>query len=79
MRALFLEKFGAGLEVRQVPIPQPGDGQLLVKMEASPINPSDLLFLQGFYQTTKGCPCVPGFEGAGSVVLSGYHSSLGYC
>lgn len=51
--------------------PSPGKGQVLVRMEAAPCNPSDLLFLQGKYGVKKTFPAVPGWEGAGTVVESG--------
>ena len=40
-------------------------------MDSSPINPSDLSFMFGSYGSNKPYPCVPGFEGSGTVVLSG--------
>ncbi|MDZ7743615.1 MAG: alcohol dehydrogenase catalytic domain-containing protein [Bacteroidota bacterium] len=44
---------------------------MLVKMEAAPINPSDIAFMQGGYNIKKTTPCVPGFEGTGVVVKAG--------
>jgi len=52
-------------------VPKPGHGQVLVRVEAAPCNPSDLLFLQGLYGVSKTLPTVPGWEGAGTVVASG--------
>jgi NADPH:quinone reductase-like Zn-dependent oxidoreductase len=49
----------------------PRRGQVLVKVEAAPCNPSDVLFLQGKYGVRKTLPAVPGWEGAGTVVASG--------
>jgi NADPH2:quinone reductase len=37
------------IHVVDVPVPQPGPGQIRVKMLMSPVNPSDLNFLQGTY------------------------------
>jgi len=78
MRGLLLEKYCAdvaeaiaGLKVVERPVPSPGPGQVLVKIEAAPCNPSDLLFLQAKYGTLKTLPSVPGWEGAGRVVASG--------
>ena len=59
------------LKIVEKPIPKPGPGQVLVKIEAAPCNPSDLLFLQGKYGVKKSFPAVPGWEGAGTVVESG--------
>ena len=53
------------------PTPKPGPGQVLVRMEAAPVNPSDLSFVQGTYNVKKTLPAVPGFEGSGTVVAAG--------
>lgn len=78
MRALLLhaldkdiERALAGLEVAELPVPVPRRGQVLVRIEAAPCNPSDLLLLQGKYGSLKTAPFVPGWEGAGRVVASG--------
>ena len=52
-------------------VPKPGKGQVLIKVEASVINPSDLYMMQGDYSGTFEYPLVPGSEGAGTVVSSG--------
>lgn len=77
-RALLLERHEPdaaaairGLRVVQRPVPRPRRGQVLVRIEAAPCNPSDLLFLQGRYGVSKALPTVPGWEGAGTVVASG--------
>lgn len=59
------------ITVAQVPVPKPGAGEVLVKVHASPVNPSDLAFLQGLYGFKKPLPAIPGFEGSGTVVDSG--------
>lgn len=41
-------------------------------MDSAPINPSDISFLYGGYSTSKPFPCVPGFEGSGTVLVNGY-------
>lgn len=51
--------------------PRPSHGQVLVKVEAAPCNPSDLLLLQGHYGKRKTLPATPGWEGAGTVVATG--------
>ncbi|MGB6043930.1 MAG: zinc-binding dehydrogenase [Pirellulales bacterium] len=60
-----------GLAVRDLPVPTPGRGQVLVRVEAAPCNPSDLMLLLGKYGQLKTLPSVPGWEGAGTVVASG--------
>lgn len=71
MRALVLEDFTNPAQFKEIPIPTPKDGEVLIKMESAPINPSDLAFLKGHYSSDKPFPCVPGFEGSGVVVASG--------
>lgn len=69
MQALILEETGLRFDER--PIPEPGRGQVLVRMHAAPINPNDLMFVDGTYEVVKPLPVVPGFEGSGTVVASG--------
>lgn len=71
MQAVLLEQPGGAPTVGQLPTPVPGPGQVLVRMAATPINPSDLGFLQGSYGFKKPFPVVPGFEGSGTVVAAG--------
>jgi NADPH:quinone reductase-like Zn-dependent oxidoreductase len=78
MRAIQLEKYHADLDsgihslcVVSKPVPRPRPGKVLVRIEAAPCNPSDLVFMQGFYGVKKPLPAVPGWEGAGTVVASG--------
>lgn len=35
--------------VERVKVPRPGPGQVLVKMECAPLNPSDTYFMAGMY------------------------------
>ena len=42
MQAVFLEKPGGRLLVREVKIPDPEPDEVLIKMSAAPVNPSDL-------------------------------------
>jgi NADPH2:quinone reductase len=74
MRALELVAYDGRPESVTVvdrPDPRPGPGQVLVKVAASPVNPSDLAFLNGLYGFTKPLPTIPGFEGSGTVVDAG--------
>jgi NADPH:quinone reductase-like Zn-dependent oxidoreductase len=71
MQAVQLEENGGRLLVRQIPVPRPGPGEVLIRMAASPINPSDLFFLAGNYAFQKPFPVVPGLEGSGTVVDAG--------
>src|SRR5215469_1034285 len=74
MRAVQLRDYDGkpeSITVAQIPVPRPGPGEVLVKVFASPINPSDLMFIQGLYGFKKSLPAVPGFEGSGTVVGAG--------
>lgn len=71
MLAVVLTESGSQPTVATIPVPQPGTGEVLVKMHSSPINPSDLAFLAGGYGIKKPFPVVPGFEGSGIVVVAG--------
>lgn len=74
MRALELRAYDGRPESVTIvdrPDPRPGPGEVLVRVAASPINPSDLAFLNGLYGFTKPLPTIPGFEGSGTVVDSG--------
>lgn len=71
MLAVVLEAPGAPLTLGSVPVPRPGPGEILVRVAATPINPSDLGFARGSYGFQKPFPIVPGFEGSGSVVAAG--------
>ncbi|MHC4375221.1 MAG: alcohol dehydrogenase catalytic domain-containing protein, partial [Planctomycetota bacterium] len=59
------------LRVAERPLPKPGPGEVLVRVSASPVNPSDLLFVTGHYVVDRELPTVPGWEGSGRVVAAG--------
>jgi NADPH:quinone reductase len=59
------------LRIEEIPRPVPGRGEVLVRIEASPVNPSDLQFVQGRYSPAPQLPATPGFEGAGIVEEAG--------
>ena len=74
MQAVVLHAYGDSLDALRLetrPVPRPQRGQVLVKMTAAPINPSDLMFLKGVYGVQKPLPVVPGWEGTGRVVATG--------
>ncbi|WP_448518665.1 alcohol dehydrogenase catalytic domain-containing protein [Rhodoflexus sp.] len=59
------------LEQVPVPVPVPKSGQVLVRMHAAPVNPSDIMFCQNLYGVQRNLPTTPGFEGCGTVVAHG--------
>jgi len=58
LKALVFDHYGKAEEVlslREVPMPEPGPGQVLVKMLFSPVNPSDLTnTIEGTYRDAVG-------------------------
>ncbi len=70
MLAAVQHEAGAPLQIERLPLPLPGPGEVLVRMHAAPINPSDLATLQGGYLDSP-YPLIPGLEGSGQVVASG--------
>jgi NADPH2:quinone reductase len=68
MKAVHLEKAGGPLVVRTVQVPEPKKGEVLVRMSASPVNPSDLHRINSVEEDNLSS-FVPGIEGSGTVVL----------
>jgi NADPH:quinone reductase len=74
MRAAVITKAGGPevLEVRDVPRPVPGDGEVLVRVRASALNRADLSQRRGNYPAPPGAPRdIPGLEIAGEVEALG--------
>ena len=71
MKAVFLEKQGGPLVVKDVDVPVPGPGEVLIKVAAAPINPSDIAMLKHAYAEHDLATFIPGLEGSGTVVAAG--------
>ncbi|MEM1044467.1 MAG: zinc-dependent alcohol dehydrogenase family protein [Bacteroidota bacterium] len=70
MRALRFHTTGRPAEVLRLdtlPDPEPGPGEVRVRLTHRPINPADLLEVRGRYGTTPDLPAVAGHEGVGVV------------
>lgn len=59
------------LVARQVPVPRPGAGQILIAVAAAGVNRPDVLQRQGLYPAPKGHSEIPGLEVAGHVAAVG--------
>ena len=55
------------LKVEDKSIEEPKDNEVLVRMLACPINPSDLIPIRGAYSHRISLPNIPGYEGVGIV------------
>lgn len=71
MRAAVVTKLGAPLEVREVPVPVPAAGQVLVRLEASGICHTDIHAANGDWPVKPAPPFVPGHEGVGIIEAVG--------
>ena len=69
MRATVLRETGAPeqLEFSEVPDPEPGEGEVVVRVRAAGVNFADVLVRQGRYPQPPKLPTVPGSEVAGEV------------
>lgn len=71
MKAAVVRQFGQPLSIEEVPIPEPGPGQLLVKVVASGVCHTDLHAAQGDWPVKPTLPFIPGHEGVGHVAAIG--------
>jgi NADPH:quinone reductase len=79
MRALVITKPGGPevLSMEERPIPQPGPGEIRVRVHASALNRADLLQRRGAYPAPPGAPAdIPGMEYAGEVESVGEGAGL---
>jgi len=67
MKAAVVKEFGAPLVIEDRPIPEPGPGQITVRMEASGLCHTDIHAAHGDWPIKPTPPFVPGHEGVGTV------------
>src|SRR4051794_3255803 len=67
MRAAVVPQLGAPLVVLDVPVPEPGPGQVLVRVEASGLCHTDIHAARGDWPVKPTAPFIPGHEGVGIV------------
>ncbi|MEM7289847.1 MAG: alcohol dehydrogenase catalytic domain-containing protein, partial [Pseudomonadota bacterium] len=66
-----IESLDPYLEYGQVDVPEPGDGEVLVRVIMASINPSDLHFIKGEYGIPRRAGVPAGFEAVGEVIKAG--------
>lgn len=73
MKAIRVEKFGdpGVMKLAEVPMPEPGPGQVLVKVQAVGVNPVETYIRAGTYARKPALPFTPGNDGAGVVEKAG--------
>ena len=95
MQAAVVTAFDQPLTVTEVPIPEPGPDQILVRIAATGVCHTDLHAARGDWPVKPKLPFIPGHEGVGHVVAAGrnvrrlregdrvgipwLHSACGYC
>ena len=95
MKAAVVRAFAQPLVIEEVPVPRPGPGDVLVKIEACGVCHTDLHAAEGDWPVKPSPPFIPGHEGVGHVVAVGanvshvkegdrvgipwLHSACGYC
>jgi alcohol dehydrogenase, propanol-preferring len=67
MRAAVVTSFKQPVVIEERPIPEPGEGQVLVKIEASGLCHTDIHAARGEWPVKPNPPFVPGHEGVGIV------------
>jgi NADPH:quinone reductase len=72
MRAVVLDEFGGPFATRDLPVPEPGPGEVLVRVAASGVNPLDLKIRAGAAAHAQvSVPAVLGIDMAGTVTRVG--------
>lgn len=71
MKAAVARAFGQPLTIEELPVPQPGPGEVLVKVAACGVCHTDLHAIDGDWPVKPTLPLVPGHEGVGHVAAVG--------
>src|SRR6478672_12143100 len=71
MKAAVVREFCKPLVIEEAAVPEPGPGQILVKIEASGVCHTDLHAADGDWPVKPTPPFIPGHEGVGNVAAMG--------
>jgi propanol-preferring alcohol dehydrogenase len=71
MKAAVVPELGRPLVIEEVPVPEVGSGQVLVKVAASGVCHTDLHAASGDWPVKPQPPFIPGHEGVGHVAAAG--------
>jgi alcohol dehydrogenase, propanol-preferring len=71
MRAAVLRSIGSPLMIEQIPVPQPGRGEVLIKVIACGVCHSDVHAVDGDWAVLPTLPLIPGHEITGTIVALG--------
>jgi propanol-preferring alcohol dehydrogenase len=71
MKAAVVHEFGAPLVIEEVPIPQPGQGEVQIRLDATGVCHTDLHAADGDWPVKPTLPFIPGHEGAGHISAVG--------
>jgi propanol-preferring alcohol dehydrogenase len=71
MKAAVVTELGRPLDIREVPVPRPGPGQVLMRVRASGVCHTDLHAAMGDWPVKPSPPFIPGHEGVGEVAELG--------
>ena len=67
---------GEVLHLAELPVPEPGPGQLTVDVQYAGLSFADILLIRGEYQVSLPLPCVPGSEFVGRVRACGPETGI---
>ncbi len=71
MKAAVIREFGVPLAIEEMPMPEPGSGQIVVKIAATGVCHTDLHVADGDWKVKPDLPLIPGHEGVGTVAAVG--------
>lgn len=73
MKAIVVDEFGGPevLKLKDIPLPHPAAGQVLVRVRAAGVNPYDTYMRSGTYAVKPPLPYTPGSDAAGDIEAVG--------